>query len=641
MHRITLRLLIALLILILIGSFVFYEALRRQEKAADLSSMQGVTVCATGRDFSGVPRRCPDKPQYITNCAEATKAVDALEGIRMRSEINQIIPSTTTAPVECELKTVSQADGLYAIVLHAYYPSSNERGISQALATNGVRTQALNQLYSTYANLYQSYLALDLSTAPLTQGISSTTSLYQAFTPAFLVKGEPGFRMTVQVVDENGTTKPGAGTLIKVSCGDASDIMVTEPGGNSWFSFAGYERLRCDNVPLHAEVQVQKDSDGRWISDTPSYSYLYEPASATELTFQNRPQPAQISFTGKWQGIGVEVNVASQDASGGTHTYTVEKMEVSFACKDTGGSLDRVTNSAGRASISLADAQNAFSDCEKENFTVQLTDYDPKKGAPAGHPAYDYYFGSSGPVAAGSMSGNTLTGGSLTGQELEVGGALSLNSVGSIPGGRLTLGNKVCFFYTLEAAKSTTGCPDGRDNKHVTVTSDGNGYYLFGGSKDARLSYGDYVASGSGKTEVRVLTYKGNAFPSNIIDGNQTNLSLTSLTPRDIHLPTSTNDLKDYTCQGVMAIWNNSKECEPLFNIIFRESGWNVAATNPSSGACGLFQSNPCEKYQGTALPGENYKAISNQIRWGIRYIKARYDTPTKAWAFWQAHKHY
>lgn len=64
-----------------------------------------------------------------------------------------------------------------------------------------------------------------------------------------------------------------------------------------------------------------------------------------------------------------------------------------------------------------------------------------------------------------------------------------------------------------------------------------------------------------------------------------------------------------------------------------RESNWNPAARNRSSGACGIPQALPCSKIPDMSPQG--------QIEWGLNYIKQRYGTPTKAWQFWLAHHWY
>jgi hypothetical protein len=61
------------------------------------------------------------------------------------------------------------------------------------------------------------------------------------------------------------------------------------------------------------------------------------------------------------------------------------------------------------------------------------------------------------------------------------------------------------------------------------------------------------------------------------------------------------------------------------------ESGWDYTARNPSSGALGIPQA------LGHTLPGDYSTNPTTQIDWGMRYIKQRYGSPTRALAFWQA----
>ena len=69
------------------------------------------------------------------------------------------------------------------------------------------------------------------------------------------------------------------------------------------------------------------------------------------------------------------------------------------------------------------------------------------------------------------------------------------------------------------------------------------------------------------------------------------------------------------------------------------ESGWNVYAANPSSGAYGIPQALPGSKM---ASAGPNWQTNpTTQIKWGLGYIKERYGSPCNAWAFWEAHTWY
>jgi hypothetical protein len=73
--------------------------------------------------------------------------------------------------------------------------------------------------------------------------------------------------------------------------------------------------------------------------------------------------------------------------------------------------------------------------------------------------------------------------------------------------------------------------------------------------------------------------------------------------------------------------------------IVEHESGWNVTATNSSSGAYGLVQALPGSKM---ASAGSDWKTNpATQIKWGLNYMNSRYGSPTGAWAFWQANGWY
>ncbi|MFI7541051.1 lytic transglycosylase domain-containing protein [Actinoplanes sp. NPDC049599] len=62
-----------------------------------------------------------------------------------------------------------------------------------------------------------------------------------------------------------------------------------------------------------------------------------------------------------------------------------------------------------------------------------------------------------------------------------------------------------------------------------------------------------------------------------------------------------------------------------------KESGWNHRASNASSGAYGIPQSLPGSKM---ASEGSDWKTNpATQIKWGLGYIKGRYNTPCNAWS--------
>jgi hypothetical protein len=75
-----------------------------------------------------------------------------------------------------------------------------------------------------------------------------------------------------------------------------------------------------------------------------------------------------------------------------------------------------------------------------------------------------------------------------------------------------------------------------------------------------------------------------------------------------------------------------------LVQMWTRESGWRTSAANPS-GAYGIPQALPGSKM---ASAGPDWQtSAETQIKWGLGYIKARYQTPCGAWSFWQAHNYY
>jgi len=76
--------------------------------------------------------------------------------------------------------------------------------------------------------------------------------------------------------------------------------------------------------------------------------------------------------------------------------------------------------------------------------------------------------------------------------------------------------------------------------------------------------------------------------------------------------------------------WSSSQfSClQPLWAL---ESGWNIYASNPSSGAYGIPQALPGSKM---ASAGPNWQSdAATQIRWGLTYIQGTYGSPCAAWS--------
>ncbi|WP_233617403.1 lytic transglycosylase domain-containing protein [Actinomadura sp. WAC 06369] len=67
-----------------------------------------------------------------------------------------------------------------------------------------------------------------------------------------------------------------------------------------------------------------------------------------------------------------------------------------------------------------------------------------------------------------------------------------------------------------------------------------------------------------------------------------------------------------------------------LVKLWDKESSWNVHADNPYSDAYGIPQANPGSKMASAGPDWQNN--ARTQIKWGLGYIKDRYDTPCGAW---------
>ena len=83
----------------------------------------------------------------------------------------------------------------------------------------------------------------------------------------------------------------------------------------------------------------------------------------------------------------------------------------------------------------------------------------------------------------------------------------------------------------------------------------------------------------------------------------------------------------------------NSGQFACLDQLWSGESGWNLKATNPSSGAYGIPQALPGGKM---ASAGEDWRTNPlTQIRWGLGYIRDVYGSPCGATSFKSGHGWY
>ena len=98
-------------------------------------------------------------------------------------------------------------------------------------------------------------------------------------------------------------------------------------------------------------------------------------------------------------------------------------------------------------------------------------------------------------------------------------------------------------------------------------------------------------------------------------------------------------EIQHYIHQKIYEYGWTENDYYAIVQIVNRESSFNPYAVNKKTGSCGLFQAYPCSKM---AKYGKDYRTnYKTQMKFGFEYIKARYQTPTKAWSFWQSHHWY
>lgn len=99
---------------------------------------------------------------------------------------------------------------------------------------------------------------------------------------------------------------------------------------------------------------------------------------------------------------------------------------------------------------------------------------------------------------------------------------------------------------------------------------------------------------------------------------------------KQVHLAIALHQPKNYAKIAVKPYRWGLKQVKCLNQLWGKESAWNRHADNPISTAFGIAQ-----------MLGEKSTNPVKQINNGLRYIKHRYDTPCRAWQFWQRNKWY
>ena len=112
--------------------------------------------------------------------------------------------------------------------------------------------------------------------------------------------------------------------------------------------------------------------------------------------------------------------------------------------------------------------------------------------------------------------------------------------------------------------------------------------------------------------------------------------------PYDGPVPASCNEFSGSRRTGCALMLEAGFGIEefPCLNKLWnKESGWNYRATNRSSGAYGIPQAYPGSKM---ASEGDDWRTNpATQIKWGLKYVKGRYDSPCGAWSHFQSNGSY
>jgi hypothetical protein len=100
--------------------------------------------------------------------------------------------------------------------------------------------------------------------------------------------------------------------------------------------------------------------------------------------------------------------------------------------------------------------------------------------------------------------------------------------------------------------------------------------------------------------------------------------------------PTTTSGSPQQIAESMLGQFGWSSDQFSCLNSLWtEESGWNVSAENPSSGAYGIPQALPGSKM---ASAGPDWQTdAATQILWGLGYIQSTYGSPCAAWSHEEA----
>ena len=119
-----------------------------------------------------------------------------------------------------------------------------------------------------------------------------------------------------------------------------------------------------------------------------------------------------------------------------------------------------------------------------------------------------------------------------------------------------------------------------------------------------------------------------------------TQLALVSAVSRQVELARTPFGAKKVAKSILMDEYGFSEKQYKCLNQLWtKESNWNYKSRNKKSGAHGIPQALPASKMNVVSTDWRTNPVT--QIRWGLRYIEARYDNPCKAWAKFKRSNYY
>lgn len=144
-------------------------------------------------------------------------------------------------------------------------------------------------------------------------------------------------------------------------------------------------------------------------------------------------------------------------------------------------------------------------------------------------------------------------------------------------------------------------------------------------------SFASYLYDGPGTGVETRLFYVApsptvTAAPDPIVNNKQLNSGVSPPVPKPVYTTPKTSYGSP---QAIAAQIVSSGQLGCFDYVINRESGWDVHATNPSSGAYGLPQALPGSKM---ASEGSDWRDNPyTQLRWALRYMDSRWGSPCGA----------